>query len=135
MTFFTEKLINEIGLETIETEPFSVQGFSGQEFNEKRGKLVRAHLGPVEPTNNQRILIEGHVKKGDICSSFDSLDVDLEECTHLQNLHLADPMPQAESSIDILLGARYYYQLMTKEVVFLDKEERDVKPVAVNSIF
>ena len=96
---------------------------------------MKAYIGPVDEKSNERILIEGHVKKGDICSSFESLDINLEECTHLKNLCLADPLPQSESSIDILLGARYYYQIMTKDIILPSEGERDAKPVAVNSIF
>lgn len=135
MTFFTENLIKKIGLKTIETESFSVQGFGGHEFNENKGEIVRAHLGPIDQTSNERILVEGHVKKGNICSPLGYLDINLDECDYLQTLRLADPIPQHESSIDILLGARYYYQLMTKEIVLPNEEDRNIKPVAVNSIF
>lgn len=135
MTFFTSSLVEKMNLNTFDGDSFTVQGFGGHEYKEQNGKIVKAILGPKDEKSTQRIVIEGHIKNGDICSTLDSLNIDLNECSHLRGLDFADQFPQPEGPIDILLGARYYYQLMNGDMVFPEQSNLDVKPIAVNTIF
>lgn len=134
MSFFTDSVIKRLGLETENAGSYKVQGFGGHEHFERNCMTAKAYIGPVDD-KNKKFLIEGHVKKGEICSSFEALDLDLKECPHLQNLNYADELPQKESSIDVLLGARYYYQLMKGNVIFPDENCIGIKPVAIQSFF
>ena len=135
MTFFTSSLVKEMGFETSNADSFVVQGFGGHEYKETKAKSIKAVLGPLDPTSTERIMIEGHVKDGDICSPLGALDIDFDQCAHLANLSFADQFPQSEAPIDILIGGRYYYQLMDSEIILPDENERDIKPIAVKSLF
>ena len=136
MTFITNSLVQKLKLDSKEAGKFTVQGFGGHEYTENKGRMFKAYIGPVSSDNHQdRILIEGHIKDGEICSSFEPLNINLAECDHLKNLKYADELSTKAEPIDILLGAKYYYQIMKSETILPRVNERSIKPVAINSLF
>ena len=136
MTFITNSLVQKLGLDSTETGKFTVQGFGGHEVTENQGRMFKAYIGPVNQENcEERILIEGHIKDGEICSSFEPLNINLKQCDHLTNLKYADEFSTKSEPIDILLGARYYYQIMKGDAILPKEDERAIKPIAMNSLF
>ena len=136
MTFITNSLVQKLGLDSTETGKFTVQGFGGHEVTENQGRMFKAYIGPVNQENcEERILIEGHIKEGEICSSFEPLNINLKQCDHLTNLKYADEFSTKSEPIDILLGALYYYQIMKGDAILPKEDERAIKPIAMNSLF
>ena len=96
--------------------------------------VVKFVLTPVKDNTSEKMhLTEAHVKIGSICSPLDYLDLDLSSTPYLQNLTLADPVPRADAKIDLLLGSRYYFQLLNGKIVCPD--ETETGPLAVKSPF
>ena len=113
-------------------EVLNIGGFGGTSSTEMMD-VVKFTLTPVEGKTREKMHIEAHVKCGSICSPLDPLDFELESVPHLQDLTLADPVPRKHARVDLLLGSRYYFQLLNGRVI--GPRVAETGPLAIDSPF
>ena len=131
-SFLTKEIMNELEIPVSHREVLNIGGFGGASCTETM-EVVKFLLEPIRGDGNERMHIEAHVKSGSICSPLDPLDFEINTFSHLQNLSLADPVPRGEAKIDLLLGSRYYFQLLNGRVVC--PHEAETGPLAIESPF
>ena len=138
-SFITAELANLLEMDSIKNEFIVVHGFGGKQSFEKCGvvKFSLSAYSEVMPNNGStlsaKIDIEANIKTGVICSTFDSVELDLDQCSYLNDLPLADPIPRGEGKIDVLLGSRYYYSIMQGKLVHPPDPQK--MPYATGTMF
>ena len=90
-------------------------GFGGERSHISTGR-VKFSLSPRGEKNNL-FPMDAVVKKREICTPLEAVDVDFPCCHHLKGLHLALRSPRQEARIDILIGLNDYLSLVTGDIV------------------
>ena len=131
-SFVTKKVVDDLGIDSTRTDFLNIEGFGGSSSIHHM-ILVRFLLCPIEADSQEKFHIEAHVQSGSICSPLHPVDFDSDYCSHLKGLKLADPFPRRTAKIDVLLGGRYYFQLMQGSIVGPDVAE--TAPYAIDTMF
>ena len=131
-TFVTKNIVTQLSIPVTNTEVLNIGGFGGTSTIETMD-VVKFVLTPVFDNTREKVHIEAHVKSGPICSPLDPLELKLDSVPHLQNLTLADPVPRQEAEIDLLIGSRYYFQLLNGRVI--GPRVAETGPLAIESPF
>ena len=139
-SFITAELANLLEMDSIKNEFMVVHGFGGNQSFEKCGvaRFSLSAYNEAMPNNSStdlsaKIDIEANIKSGVICSTFDPVELDLDQCSYLKDLPLADPLPRGEGKIDVLLGSRYYYCIMQGKLVHPPDPQK--MPYATGTMF
>ena len=131
-SFICKRISKELNLKPIRSDYLKISGFGGSSVTDFMD-LVQFQLKPLDQTSNTWITINAHVKDGEICSPLESVPFDLAKFDYLTGLHFADPIPRGESSVGILLGGQYYFDLMSGTVA--SPKIAGTSPYAIQTIF
>ena len=127
-SYITNSLKKRLGLVPIGTETLNLNTFSEDHFKKRKCDVVQFDLKGSR--GNRKITALCFSK---LCSPL-TTTIDIGLYPHLYDLQLSDlnilEGRQSDSSIDILLGADYYFDILTGEMV-----RGESGPVAVNSEF
>jgi hypothetical protein len=127
-SYITNSLEKRLGLVPIRTETLNLNTFGDDHFKKRRCDIVQLSL--KGNSGNRKITA---LCFPNLCSPL-TTTIDLSLSPHLQDLQLSDlnilEGRQSDSSIDILIGADYYFDILTGEMV-----RGESGPVAVNSDF
>ncbi|CAB4032858.1 uncharacterized protein LOC113680502, partial [Paramuricea clavata] len=127
-SYITNSLKKRLGLVPIRTETLNLNTFGDDHFKKRRCDIVQLSL--KGNSDNRKITA---LCFPNLCSPL-TTTIDLSLYPHLQELQLFDlnilEGRQNDSSIDILIGADYYFDILTGEMV-----RGESGPVAVNSDF
>ena len=127
-TYITNSLKKRLGLVPIRTETLNLNTFGNEHFTKQRCDMVQLSL--TGKNGNRNITALCFPK---ICSPL-TTTIDLNLYPHLQDLQLSDinilAGRQTDSDIDILIGADYYFDILTGEMI---RDEGG--PVAINTEF
>ncbi|GFY41999.1 integrase catalytic domain-containing protein [Trichonephila inaurata madagascariensis] len=128
-SFITKKLSNCLGLPAIKKEKLSVYTFGNKTPLEKDYDVVKLTLKNKDLPN---LKLDIHALVTDQISAANIPPPELDnipQTVQLENLVLADS-PDCQEPITILIGADYYYDVVTGKIKHLSK-----KLVAVETIF
>ena len=127
-SYITSSLKRRLGLPTIKTETLNLNTFGDDNYTTQRCDMVQLSL--KGKTRDRKITALCFPK---ICSPL-TTTLDLSRYPHLQGLELSDlnilKGQPVDSNIDILLGADYYFEILTGEIV-----RGEGGPIAINSEF
>ncbi|XP_046864671.1 uncharacterized protein LOC124459195 [Xenia sp. Carnegie-2017] len=127
-TYVTNSLKTRLGLAPIRKEVVNLNTFGNQHFTKQKCDLV--HLS-LKGKNGNRIITA--LCFPNICSPL-TTTIDLNHYPHLMELQLSDTNilsgRKTDSNIDILIGADYYFDIMTGEII-----RSEGGPVVINSEF
>ncbi|CAB4034063.1 Hypothetical predicted protein, partial [Paramuricea clavata] len=127
-SYITNSLKKGLGLVPIRTETLNLNTFGDDHFKKRRCDIVQLSL--KGNSDNRKITA---LCFPSLCSPL-TTTIDLSLYPHLQELQLSDlniiEGRQNDSSIDILIAADYYFDILTGEMV-----RGESGPVAVNSDF
>ena len=98
---------------------------------EKTTKVKNVSFQVSSRTNDKRRIELSAWSVNTVCAPFDAVQVDVSRYKHLKGLNLADEFPRDASSIDVLIGADQWGQVMLNGV----RKGPASTPFAVNSIF
>ena len=116
-SFIAENVRDLLGLKTVRREAIIVDGFAGKESSVKNQDIVKAMITSV--SGDFKCEIELHVVPV-ICSPIHNQEIDLARstCNHLMKLKLSDSSEKgSELSIDVMIGADFYWNFVTREVI------------------
>ena len=125
-------MVDDLGIDSTRTDFLNIEGFGGSSSIHHMN-LVRFLLCPIEADSQEKFHVEAHVQSGSICSPLHPVDFDSDYSSHFKGLKLADPFPRRTAKIDVLLGGRYYFQLMQGSIVGPDVAE--TAPYAIDTMF
>ncbi|CAB4022782.1 Hypothetical predicted protein [Paramuricea clavata] len=127
-SYITNSLKKRLGLVPIRTETLNLNTFGDDHFKKRRCDIVQLSL--KGNSDNRKITA---LCFPNLCAQL-TITIDLSLHPHLQDLQLSDlniaEGRQSDSSIDILIGAVYYFDILTAEMV-----RGESGPVAVSSDF
>lgn len=127
VSFITQKCVNRLGLSRYSLS-LSVQGLGQMETATHSGgvSISLRPLGQLSPTLNVDAVI---LPK--ICNELPTSYVSTKTWSHIKNLHLADPQFHSPGTIDVLLGADIFPQILLNGQLSGNVNE----PIALNTIF
>ena len=127
-SYITSSLKRRLGLPTIKTETLNLNTFGDDNYTKQRCEVVQLSL--KGKTRERKITALCFPK---ICSPL-TTTLDLSRYPHLHGLELSDlnvlKEQPVESNIDVLIGADYYFDILTGEIV-----RSESGPIAINSDF
>ena len=127
-SYITNSLKKRLGLVPIRTETLNLNTFGEDHFKKRKCDVVQLDL--KGSGGNRKITALCFPK---LCSPL-TTTIDISLYPHLHDLQLSDlnilEGRESDSSIDILLGADYYFDILTGEMV-----RGESGPVAINSDF
>ena len=116
-SYITNRLKTKLGLIPLKQETVHLNVFGSESFNKRRCDVVKLKLQGREETVEVMTL-----SFPSICSPLPRV-VELRQCTSLQELDLADRLPQDESShssestVDVLIGSDYYWDMVRGDII------------------
>ncbi|GFX18267.1 integrase catalytic domain-containing protein [Trichonephila clavipes] len=120
-SFITKKLSNYLGLPAIRKEKLSVYTFGNKTPIEKDYDVVKLTLKNKD-SPNLKIGIEALVTDQISATNFPAPELDnIPQAVQLENLVLADS-PDCQEPITKLIGADYYYDVVTGKIKHLSKK-------------
>ena len=112
------------------SEVLSVSMFGGRGSSQtKRMKRVSFSLTSVQGSVSKAVRMEA-LTIDKICKPLVPVEIGLEKYPHLKGLTLADSYPRGSVIVDILIGADFYFALMSGKC---KKGETTIVPTAVES--
>ena len=131
-TYITNSLKKRLGLVPVRTETLNLNTFGNEHFTKQQCNVVELSLtGNNAGNNGSRDITALCFPK--ICSPW-TTTIDLSLYPHLQDLQLSDinilAGREMDSNIDILIGADYYFDILTGDMI-----RGEGGPVAINSEF
>ena len=132
-SFISERIVKKLGLKFEHTVDLEVTGFGGERVKLHTGR-VNFSLSPI----GQKTMfpINAIVKRGQICTPLEAVNIDFENCPHLKDLKIADEYARSESEVDILIGLNHYLKLVSGEIIrHPSANMQDKRPVAMNTVF
>ena len=114
-SYVTNNVITKLRLTPIKRETLNLNTFGNNKSKRRSCELFKFHI--QKPKSGENIELRA-INFPTICSPVNS-EVRIEDYPHLKDLELADfdPNSNGEKSIDILVGADFYWQFVTGEVV------------------
>ena len=119
LSYITPQLRNRLKLKTVGTRKISIQTF-GNKCSENVLEKVNLRILALD---GSEICVTCFVKE--ICAQLNNQNIKLakENFPHIKNILLANSNPNNESlSIDILIGADYYWSIINNQEVIKTKE-------------
>ena len=121
-TYITDELKNKLQLTEENTQEINLNTFGSERFKKKKCSQVRFNIDLGD-----RALSITALTHPVICSPL-ATPVEYKQYAHLQGLNFADSLDSGSDAIDILLGADYFYEVVTGEI-----RRGSVGPVAISS--
>ena len=109
-TYITEELKNRLQLTEESTQELHLNTFGSEQYKKKTCSQVRFNL-----ELGDKILSVTALTHPLICSPL-ATPVEYRQCAHLQGLDFADSVDASSGAIDILLGADYFYEVVTGNI-------------------
>ena len=121
-TYITEELKNKLQLTDESTQEINLNTFGSERFKKKTCSQVRFNIDLGD-----RALSVTALTHPVICSPL-ATPIGCRDYAHLQGLAFADSVDASSDAIDILLGADYFYEIVTGEI-----RKGSAGPVAISS--
>ena len=125
-SYITSSLKSRLGLSTSKKETVHLNTFGQDQFKKQSCEGVRLDLQSLDGD----FVIQMKALAFPVVCSPVATRLDVNEFQHLEGLEFADEIDGRSEMIDILLGADYYYKVVTGEII-----KGDTGPTAVASKF
>jgi len=123
-SYITEDLCHSLRLTPVQSEKLHLNTFGDTRFKPKQCKLYKLYLRNSQ--SEERIEITA-LSFPVICSTLPVIS-DISQYSYLCGIQLADSSSSARSTIDVLIGSDFYWQLVGSEI-----RQGKQGPVAINS--
>uniref|UniRef100_A0A5S6QN79 DUF1758 domain-containing protein n=1 Tax=Trichuris muris TaxID=70415 RepID=A0A5S6QN79_TRIMR len=127
-SFVRKDLADNLGLKGT-SECISILTFGNRQVRHEVTRSVTFSLTAVTHGRLRKWLSALCVRQ--ICEPIGTNPPLMTEWTHLHGCHLADQFPRNTTEIDVLIGADYYYDFVSKDI----RKGAADEPVAVQSVF
>ena len=125
-TYITDNLKKKVGLPPVKKEMVHLNTFGEERFKKQSCNSVKFH---IQGLDSEFQLEVNALSFSVICSPI-STRINVGKYAHLDGLEFADDISGGDESIDILLGADYYFEIVTGEII-----KGEEGPTAVGSKF
>ena len=114
-TFISKGVADQMNLRPKSQAKFCISGFGESSTSVTTGRVEFELLRT--PHSRQTFMIDAIVKPGNICSAFEPIEIDWDECPHLKDLDLAESALPQGGEVDILVGLNHYLKLVEGTIV------------------